>query len=1678
MKKILKFLSTIALIFMVLFTATSAAAFIVQQGGTGVSTISGLIKGNGTSPFSAATSGTDYEVPLTFSTGLTRSSNTVTVNTSQNISTLSNLTSNGLIKTSGGTGALSVATAGTDYQAPVSLTTTGTSGAATFISNTLNIPNYNGTPSPLTTKGDVYTFSTANARLGVGTDGKVLTADSSAATGLSWQTGTSQWTNITGGIAYTAGLVNITGSGISHALSLGDIAGGHFLQCGYDIFGGEVGCQFEGGTSNGNFISYTGGGTDAISIGGIEPTSASVNVNMSTGELSVGGFKDDGNIFSVSGGSSLFTGGEIFFNPGSGDGVEIAEFGTEDGLFSNNGDQTVATVDLPNGLYEYANKKVVWDDTNGQLRIDPDGTTTPLDGASGTPDNPVIVAQTTNNYSAINSYNRSSGDTASADVIAANDADDGTISGGHFIDMGLNSSGYDPSVNGLYSGGPNAGYLMVNGGSLNLTTQKTFAIQFRAGCYTNPTCLSAQFDPSSSKLEVGVDGVSGNSGILELGRSAGDGGNHVDITTQSGTTNWIMQAPPNAGNNKDVLQTDGTGITSWVPQSGSGGSSLTIGTTTVASGTSGRVLYDNAGTLGEMTNTGTGTVNVLQTSPTLITPVLGVATATSINKVTITAPTTSATLTLVDGSSLITSGAFATTLTATATTNVTLPTTGTLATRAGTETFTNKDLTSGTNTFPTFNQNTTGSAATLTTGRTIAITGDLTYTSPSFNGSSNVTAAGTLATVNSNVGSFGSATQTGTFTVNGKGLITAASNTTITPAVGSITGLGSGVATWLATPSSTNLASAITDETGSGALVFGTSPTITLASASTAITQTANDNSTKVATTAYVDNAVVGQDFKEAVKYATTGALASIIYSNGTSGVGATLTGVSVGALSVDGSSPSIGDRILVKNQASTFQNGIYSVTATGSGIAVFVLTRTTDFDQAADIKTGDAVFVTAGTAGATTTWAYTGGDTPVMGTNPITFAQIAGQGALTLTTTGSSGAATLTGNTLNIPIYSGGTSYTFSTGLTNTSGTITDNLATGSSGGQSVIGDTASGGNLTLSSTSNATKGKILFGNSFYNEATGAMQLGAMAPLAGARLTISSDTAGAGSVEAYSFGASVSGDASFYAASARGTQAAPTATQSGDRIGGLYMGGYGTSFNTTGSVESYATQNFTGSNKGTKLQLFVTANGSTTRSSALTIDQDSTVLINNLAGSGTRMVVASSTGLLSTQTIPAGGSLTVGTSTITSGTNTKVLFDNSGVLGEYTVTGTTNVVMSTSPSITTPLIFASGQTTNQTAVSGSSGQFVGLDANPLRITFDTHNNASASGTALMFRRSRGTAASPSAVSANDVLASFNARGYGTSQYAAASTGVLSFMADEAFTNTANGTYLSISTTPDGSVTAGEVARFTSDRLRLGVAGTMLGKLDFAGNTSGNITVQGVAAAGTSVNTLQAVTDTFVYRNSSDTLTNKTLTNPVINVGSDATGDIYYRSSGILTRLAIGGANTVLHGGTIPSYSAIVPGDESYAAQTFNANNTGSTTAPTAQTYKDSGKLTYTGTITWTGTTPPSGTTNHTYWWTQVGKMVTYHIELNYATASTGTTMVTFDLPTDMPTPDVAGGLSGASNFIFKTNGSLITNASTAPNVISAGLRRDSGNTKYEFNVTTSSGTHRIAIVEGSYWTP
>lgn len=149
----------------------------------------------------------------------------------------------------------------------------------------------------------------------------------------------------------------------------------------------------------------------------------------------------------------------------------------------------------------------------------------------------------------------------------------------------------------------------------------------------------------------------------------------------------------------------------------------------------------------------------------------------------------------------------------------------------------------------------TGNATTATalaTGRTIAITGDLTWNSGSFDGSGNVTAAGTLATVNGNVGSFGSATTSLTLTTNAKGLITAISSQTVTPAIGSITGFGTGIATALAI----NVGSAGAPVLFNGALGTPSSGTLT-----NCTFPTLNQNTSGSAATLATARAIYGNNF-------------------------------------------------------------------------------------------------------------------------------------------------------------------------------------------------------------------------------------------------------------------------------------------------------------------------------------------------------------------------------------------------------------------------------------------------------------------------------------------------------------------------------------------------------------------------------------------------------------------------------------------------------------------------------------------------------------------------------------------------------------------------------------------------------------------------------------------------
>jgi len=229
-----------------------------------------------------------------------------------------------------------------------------------------------------------------------------------------------------------------------------------------------------------------------------------------------------------------------------------------------------------------------------------------------------------------------------------------------------------------------------------------------------------------------------------------------------------------------------------------------------------------------------------------------------------------------------------------------------------------------------------GTATALATARTIAITGDLAYTSSAFDGTGNVTGTGTLATVNSNVGTFTK------LTVNGKGLVTAASNASLNDI---------------------------------------TAPTASFSMGSQLLTNLLDPvNNQDAATKFYVDNVAQGLDTKASVVAATT---ANITLS---------------GAQTIDGVSIVAGNRVLVKNQTAQSGNGIY-VAAVGGW------SRSTDANTWEELISA-YVFVEQGTTQADSGWVCTVNAGGTLGSTAVTWAQFSGAGTYTagtgLTLTGS----------------------------------------------------------------------------------------------------------------------------------------------------------------------------------------------------------------------------------------------------------------------------------------------------------------------------------------------------------------------------------------------------------------------------------------------------------------------------------------------------------------------------------------------------------------------------------------------------------------------------------------------------------------------------------------------------
>lgn len=217
----------------------------------------------------------------------------------------------------------------------------------------------------------------------------------------------------------------------------------------------------------------------------------------------------------------------------------------------------------------------------------------------------------------------------------------------------------------------------------------------------------------------------------------------------------------------------------------------------------------------------------------------------------------------------------------------------------------------------------------------------------------------------------------------------------------------------------------------------------------------ASPGTTEFVTREYVDNATSnGFHVHTPVLVATTGNLTAT-YNNGTSGVGATLTNSGAqAALSVDGVSMAVNDRILVWQQTTGLQNGVYVVTTVGSGSTNWVLTRSSDTDTSSEgdpnsLGGGDYFFVQSGTTLGYHSYICTNTSAIVFGTTAITFNEFS-----------------------SVPAYTGGTNITVDGQVINVSGTIAATL-----GGTGV--NTVTTGDLLYGSATN-TWSKLAAGSAY----------------------------------------------------------------------------------------------------------------------------------------------------------------------------------------------------------------------------------------------------------------------------------------------------------------------------------------------------------------------------------------------------------------------------------------------------------------------------------------------------------------------------------------------------------------------------------------------------------------------
>lgn len=239
-------------------------------------------------------------------------------------------------------------------------------------------------------------------------------------------------------------------------------------------------------------------------------------------------------------------------------------------------------------------------------------------------------------------------------------------------------------------------------------------------------------------------------------------------------------------------------------------------------------------------------------------------------------------------------------------------------------------------------------------------------------------------------------------TFNGK----QASGNYITALTGDVTATGPGSA---AATVAKIQGTVVSGTTGSGNVAFSASPTFTgtLNAAAVSLSSTLNMNSHLInsvtdpvgaqdaATKNYVDSMIAALQPATACYAASTATIAGT-YINGVAGVGATFTTTATGVFTIDGVTPPLAARILLKDQSSGFQNGIYNITTLGSIGVSTVFTRSSDYNTASDMNSAGLIPIINGTVNALSSWQQTATITTV-GTDALVFQEFTANPSLYL---------------------------------------------------------------------------------------------------------------------------------------------------------------------------------------------------------------------------------------------------------------------------------------------------------------------------------------------------------------------------------------------------------------------------------------------------------------------------------------------------------------------------------------------------------------------------------------------------------------------------------------------------------------------------------------------------------